>query len=113
MCVQQFTQYLYDLSIINSVPDCFNAADDPELESPYVKAAKAEGLDLPWWEKIQGAKFENGRFSLKELLGGKLDDITVLVARVTDAPPVVEEVADAEEPSEESSDAPKPESSAE
>ena len=61
-------------------------------------------MDLPWWEKISGAKFENGRFTLKDLLGGKLDDITVLVARVTDAPPVVEEIADTEGALEEASE---------
>lgn len=68
------------------------AADDPEFDSPYVKAAREEGIDLPWWEKVAMGKFENGKFSLKKLTGGKLDDITVVVARVTDALPVAEEV---------------------
>ena len=79
-------------------------ADDPEYDSPYVQAAREEGLDLPWWEKVAAGKFENGKFSLKQLVGGKLDDITVVVARVTDAPVVVEEVAVAADPSEEAAD---------
>ena len=41
-----------------------------------------QGLDLPWWEKLIGASFKNGRFQLRQLTGGKQDDITVLVARV-------------------------------
>lgn len=55
---------------------------------------------MPWWEKVSAGKFENGKFSLKQLTGGKLDDITVVVARVTDAVPVVVEVPEAAEESE-------------
>lgn len=39
-------------------------------------------LDLPWWEKLVGASFKTGRFQLKQLAGGKMDDITVLVSLV-------------------------------
>ena len=78
-------------------------ADDPEYDSPYVQAAREEGLDLPWYEKVAAGKFENGKFSFKRLTGGKLDDITVVVARVTDAPPV-EEVPVTAEASEIASD---------
>jgi hypothetical protein len=76
------------------------AADDPNFDSPYVKAAREAGMDLPWWEKVAAGKFENGKFFLKKLTGGKLDDITVVVARVSDAPPVVEEVPEVAEASE-------------
>lgn len=37
-------------------------------------------LDLPWWEKLVGATFKQGRLQLKQLTGGKMDDITVIVA---------------------------------
>ncbi len=38
--------------------------------------------DLPWHEKLLGASFQNGQLILGKLSGGKLDDITVLMARV-------------------------------
>ena len=37
--------------------------------------------DLPWWDKLFGASFKNGRFQLRQLTGGKQDDLTVLVAK--------------------------------
>ncbi len=39
-------------------------------------------LDLPWWEKLFGASFRNGRFQMRQLTGGKMDDITVIVSMV-------------------------------
>ncbi|KAK2982744.1 hypothetical protein RJ640_025160 [Escallonia rubra] len=42
------------------------------FDSPYSLEARARGLDIPWWKKLLGAK----------LTGGKLDDITVIVAQV-------------------------------
>ena len=57
-------------------------ASDPDYASPYTREALAQGYDLPWWEKLFGAGFRNGRFQLKQLTGGKQDDITVLVSRV-------------------------------
>lgn len=57
-------------------------AADNEFASPYVREALLQGLDLPWWEKLVGASFKNGRFALKQLAGGKMDDITVMVALV-------------------------------
>ena len=33
-------------------------------------------LDLPWWEKLFGASFRGGKFQLKQLTGGKMDDIS-------------------------------------
>lgn len=57
-------------------------ASDPEFASPYTREALSQGLDLPWWEKLFGASFKNGRFQLRQLTGGKQDDITVIVAQV-------------------------------
>lgn len=57
-------------------------AADNDFSSPYVREALSQGLDLPWWEKLVGATFKNGRFALKQLAGGKMDDITVMVALV-------------------------------
>lgn len=45
---------------------------DPAYESPYSKEAIQQGLDVPWYKKILGQK----------LTGGKMDDITVIVAHV-------------------------------
>jgi len=39
-------------------------------------------LDIPWWEKLLGTSFKGGRCQLKQLSGGKMDDITVLIAYV-------------------------------
>jgi protein phosphatase PTC7 len=66
-------------------------AADPDYLSPYSKEALQQGFDLPWWEKLLGAGFKNGKFSLKQLTGGKMDDITVLVGRIEMVPEVVEE----------------------
>ncbi|GAX73580.1 hypothetical protein CEUSTIGMA_g1031.t1 [Chlamydomonas eustigma] len=57
-------------------------ASDPEFASPYTREALSQGLDLPWWEKLFGASFKNGRFQLRQLTGGKQDDITVIVSQV-------------------------------
>ena len=57
-------------------------ASDPEFASPYTREALSQGLDLPWYEKLFGASFKNGRFQLRQLTGGKQDDITVIVTRV-------------------------------
>ena len=40
-------------------------------------------VDLPFWEKLKGAKLVDGKLQLQQLQGGKVDDITVLVAVVT------------------------------
>lgn len=57
-------------------------AEDPEYESPYTREALSEGLDLPVWEKLAGAKWKNGKLELAKLQGGKQDDITVVIAYV-------------------------------
>lgn len=50
-------------------------AGDPEYMSPYTIEAVEQGQDLPVWEKMLGKKRQ----------GGKLDDITVVVAQVVKA----------------------------
>ncbi|XP_024003781.1 probable protein phosphatase 2C 26 isoform X2 [Eutrema salsugineum] len=45
---------------------------DPGFESPYALEARAKGFDVPIWKKALGMK----------LTGGKLDDVTVIVAKV-------------------------------
>ncbi|DBA72128.1 TPA: hypothetical protein ACH3X2_010851 [Trebouxia sp. C0005] len=58
-----------------------NAYDD-QYPSPYTVEAVRQGMDLPWWQKLLGARFKDGKFQLARLQGGKLDDITVVVAYV-------------------------------
>ncbi|KAG2486200.1 hypothetical protein HYH03_015162 [Edaphochlamys debaryana] len=64
-------------------------AGDNEFASPYTREALSQGLDLPWWDKLLGMTFKGGKVHLKQLTGGKMDDITVLLAyvEVVDAPP--------------------------
>jgi len=63
-------------------------AADTKFSSPYTQSAVQQGYDLPWWEKLAGMRFSGGRLKLKQLSGGKMDDITVLVAMVVaDAAP--------------------------
>ncbi len=54
----------------------------PRDPRPPAAGCAARRLDLPWWEKLAGASFRNGKFALKQLSGGKMDDITVMVALV-------------------------------
>nr|BCL66180.1 hypothetical protein [Volvox reticuliferus] len=63
-------------------------ASDADYASPYTREALSQGLDLPWWDKLLGLSFKGGKVHLKQLTGGKMDDITVLVSFVdtTDAP---------------------------
>ncbi|KAL5221422.1 hypothetical protein ABZP36_026135 [Zizania latifolia] len=42
------------------------------FDSPYSMEARSRGFDVPSWKKVLGAK----------LIGGKMDDITVIVAQV-------------------------------
>ena len=46
--------------------------------------ALEQGMDLPWWEKIANTRFKDGKLKIGQLSGGKQDDITVLVARVSE-----------------------------
>ncbi|EFJ40674.1 hypothetical protein VOLCADRAFT_108071 [Volvox carteri f. nagariensis] len=63
-------------------------ASDSEYASPYTREALSQGLDLPWWDKLLGVSFKGGKVHFKQLTGGKMDDITVLVSfvDVVDAP---------------------------
>ncbi|MEW5296955.1 MAG: hypothetical protein WDW36_000198 [Sanguina aurantia] len=65
-------------------------ACDDEFPSPYTKEALSQGLDLPWYEKLMGATFKNGRVAFKQLTGGKQDDITVIVSLVEIQKPAVD-----------------------
>lgn len=38
---------------------------------------RTRSLDLPWWDKLLGMSFKGGKLHLKQLTGGKMDDITV------------------------------------
>uniref|UniRef100_A0A061QJK1 Protein phosphatase n=1 Tax=Tetraselmis sp. GSL018 TaxID=582737 RepID=A0A061QJK1_9CHLO len=76
-------------------------AADETFDSPYIQAAASEGFDLPWWEKLAGAKVEDGKIKLGRLTGGKMDDITVIVAEITEREVEPEPEPEAEEGEEE------------
>ncbi|KAL4452019.1 hypothetical protein ABPG75_007681 [Micractinium tetrahymenae] len=65
-------------------------SEDPDFESPYTQEALEEGLDIPIWEKLMTASFKDGKFQLGKLRGGKMDDITVVCAVVTEADPAAQ-----------------------
>lgn len=48
----------------------FEHSVDEEYDSPFTKEARNNGYDVEWWEKAKG----------KVLVGGKMDDIAVVVA---------------------------------
>ncbi|CAD7705011.1 unnamed protein product [Ostreobium quekettii] len=58
---------------------------DPTYESPFVVEARDQGMDLQWWEKLLQTRVQDGRIECGRLLGGKLDDITVVAAYVMEA----------------------------
>eukprot|EP00873_Tetraselmis_striata_P004201 jgi/Tetstr1/424465/TSEL_014994.t1 len=60
-------------------------SEDEQFESPYANAAVAEGINLPWWEQLLKIRFVDGKLKLGRLTGGKMDDITVIVAQVQQA----------------------------
>ena len=43
-----------------------NAYDD-QYPSPYTVEAVRQGMDLPWWQKLLGARFKDGKFQLARL----------------------------------------------
>lgn len=43
-----------------------NAYDD-DYSSPYTVEAVRQGMDLPWWQKLLGARFKDGKFQLARL----------------------------------------------
>ncbi|XP_054819281.1 probable protein phosphatase 2C 26 [Prosopis cineraria] len=49
-----------------------NHAKDSNFDSPYSIEARSRGIEVPFWKKILGMK----------LIGGKVDDITVIVGQV-------------------------------
>lgn len=63
----------------------FSNSQDPEYESPYALEARRQGYELSFFEKLQAAKFTESGLQLGQITGGKMDDITVLVALVEDA----------------------------
>ena len=48
----------------------FEHSVDEEYDSPFTTEARNNGYDVEWWEKAKG----------KVLVGGKMDDIAVVVA---------------------------------
>ena len=42
-------------------------AFDEQYPSPYTVEALRQGMDLPWWEKLTGARFKDGQFRLASL----------------------------------------------
>ncbi|KXG31802.1 probable protein phosphatase 2C 1 isoform X2 [Sorghum bicolor] len=86
------------LSIISESPGVDEAAKalaelarkhsvDVTFDSPYSMEARSRGFDVPWWKKLLGAK----------LIGGKMDDITVVVAQVKTVVVPEDEGGDTEE----------------
>jgi hypothetical protein len=70
---------------------CYASVDE-EYDSPFTQEARRSGYDVEWWEKAQG----------KELVGGKMDDIAVVVVFMDEegkcpVPPPPEEVVEEEE----------------
>lgn len=77
---------VYDREIVSTVASNRNVTEaakalarlardhsmDPGFDSPYSSEARTKGVDVPDWKKMLGMK----------LTGGKLDDITVVVAEV-------------------------------
>ncbi|OMO82901.1 phosphatase 2C (PP2C)-like protein [Corchorus capsularis] len=58
-----------------------NHSMDSSFDSPYSLEARSKGFDVPFWKKILGMK----------LIGGKLDDITVIVGQVVTSPSTTSE----------------------
>eukprot|EP00889_Picochlorum_renovo_P002242 jgi/Picre1/29272/NNA_004664.t1 len=57
-------------------------AQDAEYESPYALEARKAGIELSFWDKLSNAKMTSNGFEFGQVTGGKLDDITILVAKV-------------------------------
>ncbi|KAH7677707.1 Protein-serine/threonine phosphatase protein [Dioscorea alata] len=57
-----------------------NHSMDANFDSPYSLEARNKGFDVPFWKKILG----------KKLIGGKPDDITVIVGQVVSSADVLE-----------------------
>lgn len=55
-------------------------AHDDEFDSPYIQEALRQGMDISIWDKLKGIKFRGGRLQLGRLTGGKVDDVTCVLA---------------------------------
>ena len=42
-------------------------AYDEKYPSPYSVEALRQGMDLPWWQKLAGIRFKDGRLQLAQL----------------------------------------------
>lgn len=73
-------------------------AHDKKYPSPYSQEAIKQGIDIPWILRLATASFADGKIRLGHLKGGKVDDITVVVAYVSEEsytpPPPVNEPAE-------------------
>ena len=50
-----------------------NNAFNEQYASPYTVEAMRQGMDLPWWEKLAGARFKDGKLQLARLTVRLLD----------------------------------------
>lgn len=57
-------------------------AHDKKFPSPYSQEAIKQGIDIPWLLKLANASFSDGKFRLGHMKGGKVDDITIVVAYI-------------------------------
>ena len=48
-----------------------NAYND-KYASPYTVEAMRQGMDLPWWQKLAGARLKDGKLQLAQLTVGGL-----------------------------------------
>ena len=69
----------------------FEHSVDEEYDSPFTQEARRNGYDVEWWEKAQG----------KTLVGGKMDDIAVIVAFLDEKSKCPAPLAEEEEEEEE------------
>ena len=57
-----------------------NNAFNEQYASPYTVEAMRQGMDLPWWQKLAGARFKDGKLQLARLTVCLLDIPLVLPA---------------------------------
>lgn len=43
-------------------------AHDEAYSSPYSREAQKQGMDIPWWDKLLGAKIKDGKPQLAQLV---------------------------------------------
>jgi protein phosphatase PTC7 len=54
--------------------------EDDSFHSPYAQEALKQGFDIPWHQKLLKAKIKGMKVELGRLSGGKIDDVTVVLA---------------------------------